>query len=153
MLQRMRGERGHSGDGSGNGELTRQSGSVGGVAAGSLLILKLRCGGLSRDVKQEQLGEKSFSSQPPGYRVIWHKCHWLHFYLSSIRVILVPFGFSYHPSPCLYCLLSLYSEKFLCICFCIASNLLFSALSFLSFGSFHLDEELCCRLQKIFKHH
>lgn len=98
---------------------------------GSLLILKLRCGGLSRDVKYEQPGKRSFSSQSPGYRVIWHKCHWLHFYLSSIRMILVPFGFSYHPSPCLYCLRSLYSEKFLCICFCIASNLLYSALSFL----------------------
>lgn len=108
MLQWMRGERGHSGDGSGNGELTRQSGSVGGMSVGSLLILKLRCGGLSRDVKQEQPGKKSFSSQPPGYRVIRHKCHWLHFYLSSIRVILVPF-LTILPHVCTVC--SLYTQR------------------------------------------
>lgn len=78
---------------------------------------------------------------------------WLHLYLLSSHQY-DPFFFPCCPSPHLYysCFLKL-EISFSCVCFFIASNLPYFAFSFLAFGSFHLDEGLCCGLQKIFKHH
>lgn len=67
---------------------------------------------------------------------------WIFFLLDFLAVL---------PHTCTVCFP--YPEINFCfVCFFISSNLPYSALSFLAFGSFHFDEELCYRLPKIFKH-